>query len=86
MTDSATVCVKLVTPLDATVEFLTHLGDLFRNFGIHLRGETAVEVYLCRSANLSTVLQGSLKDVVSDVQIIDHEDWFTKSQMDQRAQ
>ena len=54
MTDSATVCVKLVTLLDGTTEFLTHLGDLFRNFGIHLRGETGVEVYLCRSANLST--------------------------------
>ena len=54
VTDSARVCVKLVTPLDGTVEFLTHLGDLFRNFGIHLRGETGVEVYLYRSANLST--------------------------------
>ena len=54
MTDSATVCVKLVTPLDGTVEFLTLLGDLFRNFGIHLRGETGEEVYLCRSANQST--------------------------------
>ena len=54
MTDSATVCVKLVTPLDGTVEFVTHLGDLFRNFGIHLRGKTGVEVYLCRSANQST--------------------------------
>ena len=64
------MCVKLVTPLDGTVKFLKHLGDLFRNFGIHLRGETGVEVYLCRSANLSTVLQGSLKDVVSDVQLI----------------
>ena len=46
------MCVKLVTPLDGTVEFLTHLGDLFRNFGIHLRGEAGVEVWLCRSANL----------------------------------
>ena len=54
MTDSGTVCVKLVIPLDGTVEFLTHLGDLFRNFGIHLRGETGEEVYLCRSANQST--------------------------------
>ena len=70
MTDSATVCVKLVTPLDGTVEFLTHLGDLFRNFGIHLRGKTGVEVYLCRSANLLQGVQGSLKDVVSDVQLI----------------
>ena len=54
VTDLATVCVKLVTPLEGTVEFLTHLGDFFRNFGIHLRGETGVEIYLCRSANLST--------------------------------
>ena len=35
-TDSAKGCVKLVTPLDDTVEFLTHLGDLF--FGIRWRG------------------------------------------------
>ena len=54
MTVSATVCVKLVTPLDGTVEFLTHLRELFLKVGIHLRGETGVEVYLCRSANLST--------------------------------
>ena len=38
VTDSAKGCVKLVTPLDDTVEFLTHFGDLFRNFGIHLWG------------------------------------------------
>ena len=43
---SATVYVKLVTPLDGMVEFLTCLGDLFRNFGIHLRGQTGMEVYL----------------------------------------
>ena len=27
MTDSATGYVKLVTPLDGTVEFLTHFGE-----------------------------------------------------------
>ena len=37
-TDSSKGCVKLVTPLDDTVEFLTHLGDLFRNFGIRRWG------------------------------------------------
>ena len=43
MTDSATRCDKLVTPLDGTVEFLTHFGELFRNFGIHLRGHTDID-------------------------------------------
>ena len=43
MTDSTTGCVKLVTPLDGTVEFLTHFGELFRNFGIHLRGQTGID-------------------------------------------
>ena len=36
--DLAKGCVKLVTPLDDTVEFPTHLGDLFRNFGIRWWG------------------------------------------------
>ena len=55
VTDSATGCVKLVTPLDGTVEFLTHLGDLFRNFGIHLRGQTGMDSTL---VDAQTCLQG----------------------------
>ena len=30
------------------------LWGLFRNFGIHLQGQTGMEVYLCRCTNLST--------------------------------
>ncbi|KAL9966469.1 hypothetical protein ACROYT_G024550 [Oculina patagonica] len=61
--------VKLVTPLDGTVEFQTHLGDLFCNFGIHLRGQTGMDSTL---VDVQTCLQGVtrfLKRCVSDVQL-----------------
>lgn len=66
VTNSATGCVKLVTPLDDTVEFLTHLEDLFRNFGIHLRGQTGMDSW--RRKPVYRVLR-FLKRCVSDVQL-----------------
>ena len=48
VTDSPTGCVKLISPLDGTVEFLTHLGHLFRNFGIHLRGQSGMDSNGCQ--------------------------------------
>ena len=29
------ICERLVSSLDGTTEFLKHLGDLYRNFGVH---------------------------------------------------
>ena len=69
VTDSPTGCVKLISPLDGAVEFLTHLGDLFRNFGIHLRGQSGMDSTL---VDAQTCLQGVtrfLKRHVSDVQV-----------------
>ena len=46
VTDASTGCVKLVSPLDGTTEFLKHLGDLYRNFGVHLKGQNAIDASL----------------------------------------
>ena len=54
VTDSPKGCIQPVTPLDGTVEFLTHLGDLFCNFGIHLRGQTGMDSTL---VDVQTCLQ-----------------------------
>lgn len=69
VTDSAKGCVELVTPLDGTVEFLTHLRDFFRNFGIHLLGQTGMDSTL---VDAQTCLQGVtrlFKRCVSDVRL-----------------
>jgi len=58
VTDSAKGCIKPVTPLDSAVEFLTHLGDLFCNFGIHLWGQTGMDSTL---VDVQTCLQGVTK-------------------------
>lgn len=50
--------VSSLDPLDRTVEFLTHLGDLFCNFGIHLRGQTGMDSTL---VDVQTCLQGVTK-------------------------
>ena len=78
VSDSATECVKLVAPLNGTVEFLAYNGDLFRNFGIHLRGKTVMDSTLVVA---QTCLQGFtrfLKRCVSDVLAV--EDWLRKNQ------
>ena len=68
MTDSATGYVKLVTPLDGTVEFLTHFGELFRNFGIHLRGQTGIDSVPLQMRKPQGVTR-FLKRCVSDVKL-----------------
>ena len=82
MTDSATVCVKLVTPLDGTIEFLTHLGtcSVTLEFICEVRPvwkSTFVEAQTCLHEGVTRFLKRcSLRCT------IDHEDWFRKSQMD----
>ena len=67
VTDAATGCVKLLTPLDSTITFLTHLGNLYRNFGFHLKGKkpddtSLVDAKFCLQ-NVTTYLKGCVSAV-----------------------
>ena len=42
VTDASTGCVKLVSPLDGTIEFLKHLGDLYRNLGYSIQQDQQI--------------------------------------------
>lgn len=68
ITDASTGCVKLVTPLDGTTEFLTHLGDLYRNFGVHLKGQKSIDASLVDAKTCLQNITTYLKRCVSDVQ------------------
>ena len=64
VTDASTGCVKLVTTLDGTTEFLKHFGNLYRNFGVQ---ETLDASLLDAKTCLENVTT-YLKICVSDVQ------------------
>ena len=68
ITDASTGCVKVVTPLDGTTEFLKHLGDLYRNFGVHLKGQKSIDASLVDAKTCLQNLTTYLKRCVSDVQ------------------
>ena len=68
VTDASTGCVKLVSPLDGTTEFLKHLGDLYRNIGVHLKGQNATDASLVDAKTCLQNLTSYLKKCVSDVQ------------------
>lgn len=67
VTDAATGCVKMVIPLDSTVEFLRHLGNMYSNFGIHLKGkkgqDTSLENAILCLRNVTTYLRNCVIDV-----------------------
>ena len=67
-TQYITGCVKVVTPLDGTTEFLKHLGDLYRNFGVHLKDQKSIDASLVDAKTCLQNLMTSLKTSVSDVQ------------------
>ena len=60
--------MKVVTPLDGTTEFLKHLGDLYRNFGVHLKGQKSIDASLVEAKTCLQNLTTYLKTCVSDVQ------------------
>ena len=76
VTDSAKGCVKLVTPSDGPIEFLTHLGNLFRNFVIHLLGQTGMDSTLVDAQACLKGVTRFLKRCVSGCTIAD---WFRKN-------
>ena len=69
VTDASTGYVKLVSPLDGTTEFLKHLGDLYHNFGIHLKGQNTIDASLVDAKTCLQNLMSYLKKCVyTDVQ------------------
>lgn len=62
VTDASTGCVKLVSPLDGTTEFLKHLGDLYRNFGVHFKGQNASHASLVDAKTCLQNLTSYLKN------------------------
>ena len=68
ITDASTGCVKLVSPLDGTIEFLKHLGNLhvYRNYGVHLKGQDSTDASLAEACLQN--LTSYLKTCVSEVQ------------------
>ena len=60
--------MKLVLPLDGTTKFLKHLGDLYRNFGVYLKGQNAIDAFLVDAKTCQQNLMSYLKKCVSDVQ------------------
>ena len=68
VTDASTGCVKLVSPLDGTIEFLKHLGDLYRNFGVHLKGQDSTDTSLAEAKVCLQNLTRYLKTCVSEAQ------------------
>ena len=64
VTDASTGWVKLITPLDGTTEFLKHLGNLYRNFGVQKNIDASVLDAKTCLENVRTYL----KICVSDVQ------------------
>ena len=68
VTDASTGCLKLVSPLDGTTESLKHLGDLYRNFGVYLKGQNAIDASLVDAKMCLQNLTSYRKKYVSDVQ------------------
>ena len=68
ITDASTGCVKLVMPLDGTTEFLKHLGDLYRDIGVHWKGQKSIDASLVDAKTCLENLTTYLKICVSDVQ------------------
>ena len=60
--------MKLVSPLDGTIEFLKHLGDLYRNFGVDLKGQDSTDASLAEAKACLQNLTSYLKTCVSEVQ------------------
>ena len=67
VTDAQTGAVKLVTTIKGTVEFLRHLGLLYKAFSIHLKHQKAEKLSLDEAISKLETLDHFLKETVQNV-------------------
>lgn len=70
LTDAQTGAVKVLTTIEGTVEFLRHLGLLYKAFSIHLKHKKAQKLSLDEAISKLETLGNFLKKTVENVMSI----------------
>ena len=67
VTDVAAGCVKIVTGLSGTIEFLKNLGSLYNSFGIHAKGAETTHISPHDAPTNVSNICSYFKNTVTDV-------------------
>ena len=70
VTDAQTGSVKLITTIKGMVEFLRHLGLLYKAFSVHLKHQTVAKLSLDEAIKHLETLNNFLKESVGNVMTI----------------